>query len=45
MQQPNFSELLDKKWSFVFTYLDHDTAITSKSTEEHFEHISAVLTN
>ena len=33
----------NKKWPFVFTYLD-DILITSKSTEEHFEHVSVVLT-
>ena len=43
-----FQWLIDKlfnknSWPFVFTYLD-DILIASKSTEEHFEHVSAVLT-
>ena len=43
-----FQQLIDKlfnkkRWPFVFTYLD-DILIASKSTEEHFEHVSAVLT-
>ena len=43
-----FQRLIDKlfnkkRWPFVFTYLD-DILIASKSTEEHFEHVSAVLT-
>ena len=37
-------KLFDKKnWPFVFTYLD-DILIASKSIEEHFEHVTAVLT-
>jgi len=43
-----FQRLIDKlfdkrKWPFVFTYLD-DILIASKLIEEHFDHVSAVIT-
>ena len=43
-QLPFKGKLFDrKKRPFVFTYLD-DILITSKTVEEHFQHMSVVFT-